>query len=493
METQYLLVQTILAPLITAIVCALAGKRLKKNLGWVAFAGAAYTTAILAYVGVQIWTQGGVITETYHWGTVVFALKFDLLADGLSLPVALIMSIICAAMTIYSINYMDHKIEVMYGKERPGMFSIYYALFMLFPLGLIGAALSSNTIELFLFLESGLVPFYVLMDLFGYLDRHRVAMMSFIWTQAGALTYLVGAIIAGISTGSFAITSLSVISGTSLGFWVCLLILVGFLIKMGTFGFHVWLPYVHAEHPTSIAAILATIVGLQSYLIARLLYGNMLASFEVFSIPLMILALITMIYGAYLSMAQDDVKRLFAVSTIGQTAYSLLAIASMTALGVEGGVFYFLSHILGKAILFSVAGILVVQTGTRSIKEMGGLAQKMPLTATLCIMGAMILSALPPLSGFQAEWVMFTGIFTRGITSSIYLIIAIVGIMATFLTSVYTFWPAVRIFFGPISPTMEKVKEAPYSMTIPLVVFAAISLIIGLFPDVIMHFLTSVF
>jgi len=493
METQYLLVQTILAPLITAIVCALAGKRLKKNLGWVAFAGAAYTTAILAYVGVQIWTQGGVITETYHWGTVVFALKFDLLADGLSLPVALIMSIICAAMTIYSINYMDHKIEVMYGKERPGMFSIYYALFMLFPLGLIGAALSSNTIELFLFLESGLVPFYVLMDLFGYLDRHRVAMMSFIWTQAGALTYLVGVIIAGIYTGSFEITSLSVISGTSLGFWVCLIILVGFLIKMATFGFHVWLPYVHAEHPTSIAAILATIVGLQSYLIARLLYGNMLASFEVFSIPLMILALITMIYGAYLSMAQDDVKRLFACSTIGQTAYSLLAIASMTALGVDGGVFYFLSHILGKAILFSVAGILVMQTGTRSIKEMGGLAQKMPLTATLCIMGAMILSAIPPLSGFQAEWVMFTGIFTRGITSSIYLIIAIVGIMATFLTSVYTFWPAVRIFFGPISPTMEKVKEAPYSMTIPLVVFAAISLIIGLFPDVIMHFLTSVF
>src|SRR5512140_41134 len=106
METQYLLIQTILAPLITAFVCALAGKRLKKNLGWVAFAGAAYTTAILAYVGVQIWTQGGVITETYNWGTVVFALKFDLLADGLSLPVALIMSIICAAMTIYSINYM---------------------------------------------------------------------------------------------------------------------------------------------------------------------------------------------------------------------------------------------------------------------------------------------------------------------------------------------------------------------------------------------------
>lgn len=493
MQTQYLLVQTIIVPLITAVICAFTGKRLKKNLGWVAFAGGVYTTAILAYVGSQLWIQGGAITESYAWGTVVFNLKFDLLADGLSLPVALVMSLICTVMTVYSINYMDHRIEVLYGKERPSMYSLYYALFLLFPLGLIGAALSSNTIELFLFLESGLVPFYVLMDQFGYLDRHRIAMMSFIWTQAGAATYFIGALIAGVSAGSFEISSLSVLSGTAIGFWVCLLILVGFLIKMGTFGFHVWLPYVHAEHPTSIAAILATIVGLQSYLIARLLYGQMFESFQVFSIPLMVLALVTMIYGAYLSMGQDDVKRLFACSTIGQTGYSLLGIASMTALGVSGGVFYFLSHILGKAILFSVAGILVVQTGTRNIKEMGGLASKMPLTATLCIMGAMVLSAIPPLSGFQAEWTMFVGIFQRGIGSSPYLIMAIIGILVTFLTSVYTFWPTIRIFFGQVSPAMEKVKEAPLSMTIPLVVLAATSLLIGLFPDVIMHFLTSVF
>jgi formate hydrogenlyase subunit 3/multisubunit Na+/H+ antiporter MnhD subunit len=486
------LILVIVVPLITAIVCALTGKRLKKNLGWVAFGGTAITTAILAYVGFQLWTQGGTITESYQWGTVVFNLRFDLLADGLSLPVALVMSLVCTVMAVYSINYMDHRIEIMYGKERSSMFSLYYALFLLFPLGLIGAALSANTIELFLFLETGLVPFYVLMDLFGYEDRHRIAMMSFIWTQVGAATYLIGAVIAGVNSGSFEISSLSVLSGTSIGFWVCLLILLGFLIKMATFGFHVWLPYVHAEHPTSIAAILATIVGLQSYLIARLLYSEMLNSFLVFSIPLMILALVTMIYGAYLSMAQDDVKRLFACSTIGQTAYSLLGIASMTALGVNGGVFYFLSHILGKCILFSIAGILVVQTGTRNIKEMGGLAQKMPLTAALCIIGSMILSAIPPLSGFQAEWIMFTGIFSRGISSSPYLIIAIVGIFATFLTSVYTFWPAIRIFFGPLSPSMEKVKEAPKSMLIPLFVISLLSLIIGIFPELVMKLLTSV-
>jgi NADH-quinone oxidoreductase subunit M len=207
----------------------------------------------------------------------------------------------------------------------------------------------------------------------------------------------------------------------------------------------------------------------------------------------MVLALITMVYAAYLTMGQDDVKRLFACSTIGQTAYSLFGIASMTAMGVDGAVFYFMSHVIGKCILFSVAGILVVQTGTRSIKEMGGLAQKMPLTATLCLIGAMILSAVPPLSGFQAEWVLFTGVFTQGITSTPYLVLAVLGIFATFLTSVYTFWPAIRIFFGPLSPAMEKVKEAPLSMTIPLCVLAVVSVLIGIFPNLIMHFLTSIF
>jgi NADH-quinone oxidoreductase subunit M len=488
-----ILLQAVIVPLIGALLCAFLGKRLKRNTGWIAAAATIYSTALLAYVAVQLWTQGGQLVETYTWGTIVFQLDFGFLADGLSIPVALAMSIICTAMTVYSINYMDHRIEHLYGKDKPGTYALYYALFLLFPVGLIGGALSTNTIELFLFLESGLFPFYILMDVFGYNDRHRIAMMSFVWTQIGAAVLLIGAVIAGVKAGSFAITSLSVLSGTDLGLLACGLILVGILVKMGTFGFHVWLPLVHAEHPTSIAAVLATIVGFGTYMIARLLFLNMFDSFQFFSLPLMILAVVTMLYGAYLTMGQDDVKRLFACSTIGQTAYSILGLASMNAMGVEGGVFYFISHIMGKAILFSVAGILVTQTGTRSIKEMGGLASKMPLTATLCLLGAMILSAIPPLSGFQAEWILFTGVFTQGLTSAPYMILAIVGVFATFLTAVYTFWPAIRIFFGPTPPGMEKTKEAPLTMTAPLIALAVISLIIGLFPDVVMHFLTSVF
>jgi len=493
MQIPYILLQVIVVPLITAIVCAFLGKKIGKNLGWIAAAALIYTTLLLVYVGFQLWGNNIPLHENYNWSTAAFGLNFGLSADGLSLPVALIMNLIVTACSIFGVHYMEHRIEQLYGPEKKSMYALYYPIFLLFSVGLMGVALSTNLVAMFLFVELVLVPAYVLIDLFGYEDRHRISLMYFLWNQIGAAIFLAGIVLAYVGTGGFEISALSTISGASIGFWVCLLIVVGWLVKMATFGFHLWVPHAHGNSPTSIAAIVATIVGLGSYVMARLLYGQLFASFEIFSMPLMILAVATMIYAAYLTIAQDDIKRLYACSTIGQTAYSLLGIASMTALGVNGGVFYFLSHILGKCILFPVAGILVTQTGVRNIKEMGGLARLMPWTATLCIMGSMILSAFPPLSGFQAEWIMFTGIFQRGVAGSWpYLIIAVVAIFATFLTSVYTFWPMIRIFFGPLNPNMEKVKEAPKSMLVPLFVLAAVSFLIGLFPDIIMHFLTSV-
>jgi NADH-quinone oxidoreductase subunit M len=123
---------------------------------------------------------------------------------------------------------------------------------------------------------------------------------------------------------------------------------------------------------------------------------------------------------------------------------------------------------------------------------MGGLAQKMPLTATLCILGSLILSAIPPLSGFQAEWIMFVGIFTEGSSGAMpYLIIGIIAIFVTFLTPVYTFWPAMRIFFGPLPQSLGNVKEAPLSMLIPLFCLALTSFLMGVYPDIITRFLNE--
>jgi len=202
-------------------------------------------------------------------------------------------------------------------------------------------------------------------------------------------------------------------------------------------------------------------------------------------------ALATMVYGGALTVSQNDVKYLYAWSTISQNAYSLLGIGSLSVLGVSGGVFYFLNHILGKTILFCSAGILLSQTGLRDMRKMGGLASKMPITATLCLLGSMMLSAVPPMGSFQAEWILFAGVFSKGVSGVLgwYFVVAVAGLATTILTVAYTFWPMRRMFFGPLPANLQEVKEAPITMTAPLMALVAISLLIGIYPDLFFKFL----
>ena len=260
------------------------------------------------------------------------------------------------------------------------------------------------------------------------------------------------------------------------------------LAKMAVVPFQVWMPWVHAEHPTCIAGLLAVYANIAAYVMVRVLVYPLYTDFRVFSMPLMIMALITMVYGSLLTMAQTDVKRFAACSTISQLAYSLLGISALTIFSVEGGMFFFLGHIIGKTILFSTAGILVYSTGIRDMRQMGGLGPKMPVTATLWIMGAMALSGFPPMSSFPAEWIMFTGIFKSGIqTIPAGLVVAILGAAAIILTAAYTFRSVKIIFFGPLNPALanDEIKDPPFSMSVPLLLAGSVSIILGIYPKLV--------
>jgi formate hydrogenlyase subunit 3/multisubunit Na+/H+ antiporter MnhD subunit len=212
--------------------------------------------------------------------------------------------------------------------------------------------------------------------------------------------------------------------------------------------------------------------------------------FQVFGLPLMVLAVTTMIYGSLLTLGQTDIKRIAACSTISQIAYSVLGLGALTTTSIEGGMFFFLSHIMGKTIFFSTAGIVVYVTGVRDIRQMGGLARKMPVTAFLWILGAMMLSGFPPFSSFPAEWIMFSGIFEKGASNSIALVIAVMGVMAILLTIGYTFRAVKEVFFGPLNPHLEAegIKDPPLTMSIPLLFVASVSALLGMYPKVIMDF-----
>lgn len=491
MVVVYALLQTILVPILAAFVCYLFGGRVGRHVGWVAFAALAYVTILFGLVEAQLFVQPGQILESYQWAPTA-GLTFGFLADGLSLPVALIIALVLTATAVYSMPYMKKRLQALTGTAEEKRFGLYYLNFLLVATGLFGIVLSTNLIELYLFLELVLVPTFVIISLFGYVQKERVAIIYIIWNQIGAFIFLAGILLIYTATGSFDISSsnLTAAASSSYAYWIVGLILVGWLVKMAIFGVHMWLPITEAEPPTSFAPVMAVVSGIGTYVIVRLLLAGMPAIFQAFSLPLMAWAVLTMFYGGAVTLVQTDVKYLFAWSTMSQNAYSILGIASFSVLGIAGGTFYFASHIMGKLIMFAVAGILVSQTGLRDIKKMGGLAGKMPLTASLFVLGALILSAVPPTSGFQAEWIMFAGIFTQGASGSgTYLSVAILGLVATMFTVAYTLWPVRRIFFGQLPSSLSSVAEAPLTMTLPLLAVVAIAIIIGIYPDPVSKFL----
>jgi formate hydrogenlyase subunit 3/multisubunit Na+/H+ antiporter MnhD subunit len=483
MGVSYLLLQAVLVPVVFAAICYFASARLGKTVGWLAFLSIAYTTALILSSAQPIFSAGSQVLETYTWAPSA-GLTFGFLVDGFSLPVLVVVNLVLAATTIYSMPYMARRLKSLEGGEKGNRFGIYFMNYLLVSAGLAGIILSTNLIELYLFLELVLIPTFVIISLFGYAQKERVGIIYIIWNQLGAFIFLAGIALAYTETGSFEISSLKLATSSPLAYLIVGLILVGWLVKMAVFGVHMWLPITEAEPPTSFAPTMAVVSGIGSYVIVRLLLFGMPSVFQAFSLPLMAWAVLTMFYGGAVTVAQTDVKYIFAWSTMSQNAYSILGIASFSLLGASGGVFYFLSHILGKFVMFAVAGILLTQTGLRDLKQMGGLASRMPFTASLFVLGALILSAVPPTSGFQAEWTMFAGIFSQGASgSSSYLAVAILGLIATLLTVAYTFWPIRRIFFGALPPTLNDVKEAPLSMTLPLLAVVVVSVLIGIYPD----------
>lgn len=486
----HILLQIIVVPIVASLLILFSRPRIGWKVGWIATASLVYTSVLLCLVGLTIY-QGIPVFEEYP--LIGNYMKFDLMADGLSLPIALIINLICVVLALYSIHYVQHRVDILYGAAADDTklkhYTRFFALYLLFPTGFAGVCFTTNLLAMYFFLELLPIPLYFIMAYFGYRDRVRVALMCLIWGVIGASFFLVAAVLTYTQTGSFHITDIRLLAGNPLTFWIILLFLIGLATKLAIFPLHVWMPWVHAEHPTCIAGLLAVYANIGAYVLLRIVIVPLHGDFKVFTLSLMIMALVTMVYGALLTMAQTDVKRLAACSTISQISYSVLGLAAATTISMEGGMFFFLSHIMGKTILFSTAGILVYVTGIRDMRQMGGLASRMPITALLWIIGAMMLSGFPPFSSFAAEWIMFTGIFNLGVvTIPLGLIIAILGVSAITLTITYTFWSMKRIFFGPLQPHLAKrdIKDPPLTMSVPLLLLALVSLMLCIYPRLVL-------
>ncbi len=485
-----ILLQTIIVPALISLVILLFRCQIGRKAGWVAVTGLAYTTFLLITALFYIY-NGNPIAEKYQ----ILAnpdISITLLADGLSIAIALICNLLCLALCTYSIKYIDHRIEILYShlseKEQVNYYTSFFYLLLPFPVGFMGVSFASDLVLMYFFLEILTLFLFFLMAYFGYQDRVKVAVMCFVWGVFSALFFLGGVVIIYSQVGSFQMDQIHLMSGSPLAFWVILLVLIGFLAKLAIVPLHVWMPWVHAEHPTCIAGLLAVYANIAAYIIVRMLVLPLWDDFQWFGPPIMILAVVTMVYGSLLTLAQTDMKRIPACSTISQSAYSMLGIGALTAASIEGGLFFFLSHIMGKTVFFSACGLVVYTTHIRNINLLGGLAAKMPITALLFLSGGMMLAGIPPFSSFAAEVVMFAGIFERG--DNLGLILGITGLVAILLTISYAVHFTRVVFFGPMPEKLSKdvhIKDPSWVMTAPLIVIVLVSAFLGLYPSLVME------
>jgi NADH-quinone oxidoreductase subunit M len=229
-------------------------------------------------------------------------------------------------------------------------------------------------------------------------------------------------------------------------------------------------------------------IGIGGYAIVRIVMSLLPSAFFAISTVLTVWAVITMFYGGAMALVQDDIKRLLAYSSVSQMGYILLGISSVQVLGVSGAMFQYVTHGLGKGILFMVAGAIILQAhGLRSISKMGGLASKMPITATAALIGFLTIMGIPPTTGFISEFLIFAGAFKEAFTlnSMLRIGLSILGVTSTAITAGYSLWAVKRIFFGKLPEELSNVTEPPITVTGPLLVLAIVSVVLGIFPDLV--------
>lgn len=427
--------------------------------------------------------------------------NFSMLCDGISVIVAFGIALVTSLVAIYSIPYMEHRLKEMIEEGlNPPSWGIYYLLYTMFSAAMIGTVLSTNLIEFYIFFELTLIPSFLLIAFYGYGERIRIAIMYLLWTHIGALMLLIGILVYGFNAGTFDIIN-PVTSKFSVGvaervlpvgwqFPILILMVLGLLVKMAVFGVHIWLPYAHAEAPTPLSALLSpNLIGIGAYALIRIPYILFPSLFESISMYLYGWAILTMIYGGLMALAQDDFKRFLAYSSISQMGYLLLGISSLTVLGITGSLVHYVAHAVGKAILFMSAGVMITMLhGLRSIGRMGGLAIRMPYTASLALIGFMHITGIPPSLGLWSEVFIVLGAIDKAINSGVMMLfISVIGLLVAIgLSTAYSFITMKKIFFGEISEKLkEEAKEGVVSLIIPMIIIAAVGILTFFYASVL--------
>ncbi|AFY78542.1 MAG: NADH-quinone oxidoreductase subunit M [Hydrococcus sp. C42_A2020_068] len=435
----------------------------------IAFAIASFAWSLMLLTQFDINNPGLQFKEYFSWAEPI-GLSYSLAVDGLSMPL-LVLSSFLTIIAIYA---------TAENAERP---CLKYSLFLLINAGIAGALMAQNLLLFVLFYELELIPFYLAIAIWGGEKRGYASIKFLLYTAVSGLLVLAAFLGIGFLSGSpnfdyqsLTTTELSVKTQLIL----LTLLLVGFGIKIPLVPLHTWLPDAYTEASPAVAILLGGILAkLGTYGLIRFGLQLFPETWSLVAPGLAIIGTVSVVYGALSAIAQKDIKRMVAYSSIGHMGYMLVAAAAGTALSVLGSVSQMISHGLILALLFYLVGIIERKVGTRDINVLNGLMNPirgLPTISALLILGGMASAGIPGLVGFVAEFIVFQGSF------SAFPIPTLLCIIASGLTAVYFVILLNRTCFGKLDNYTAYYPKVLRSESIPAIVLTAVILFLGIQP-----------
>lgn len=395
--------------------------------------------------------------------------------DILSFSLALLSSFIWMMVAIYSLDYMCKE----HGCNR------YYPVLIITLASCMGIFMAGDLFTLFVFFELMSLISYVLVVHEETVEALKAGYKYLIMTIIGGLALFFGIIITFELGGTVTLSGATLIKEPStLAFFAFISFLIGFGMKAGMFPLHVWLPDAHPVAPSPASALLSGIMlKTGAYGLLRVIFhvfGFEFMQREGWTIILAVVAVITILLGSAVAITQDDLKRRLAYSSIGQMGYILLGMSILNERALIGNIFHIFSHAFMKSTLFLCAGAIILKTGKRSIKDLGGIGKQMPFTMFAFTLAALAMIGIPPFNGFLSKWTLSLGAMDAGVPFYV-----LVLLLSSLLNGLYYLPIIISAFFGG-EPGHEhdhvKINEAGYKMLIPIAILAVSCLLFGLLP-----------
>lgn len=412
-----------------------------------------------------------------------------MVVDGFTAIILCIINLIGFLSVFYSISYI-----AKYTSE-----DFFYALFCLMIAGMNGVVASGDIFNIFVFLEISSISSYALVA-FGVEKQQLEA--SFKYQVLGGLAsflilFAIGFLYWRTKTLNIADIRIALGSGGDRKFYLMaeIMLLTGFGLKAAIMPFHAWLPDAHSSAPSPISAMLSGVLikAVGIYVIIRLFF-NMFVISEEMAVLITALGTISMVAGVFLAIGQWDIKRLLAYHSISQMGYVVMSVGigmilmsrgirhEVATLAVAGGIFHLINHAAFKGLLFLNAGAIEYSTGTRDLKEMGGLAKSMPVTSATSFVASLSISGIPPFNGFFSKLI----IIIAAVMAHFYLLAALAGIVS--IITLASFLKFQRYAFYNKEPDKEKkeIREVPFPMLFSMIVLSIICLLLSLlvFPGI---------